>query len=155
MLEKGNLKIGIFYEGAEIVSMETAIGGSEGGEVSSESEISEIQTPETQTETQQETELELGPILNETQNKTQTEIPIQELELTDEETTTLIRQFGNISLEVKSEKTKNGFIIIRYELGDYWINYSYSSDLDNNTLNIFIQQDKIKWLKDLAEKYSA
>jgi len=145
LLEKGELKIGIFYEGEEIASLETTIGG---GTVSNESQTiapSAPQIPETITnETFKEPETAaVIPVINYT------------TELTAEERTVLEKEFGNISLEVKEEKTKNGFIIIRYELReDTWVNYSYSSDLDSNTLNSFMQQDRIKWLRDLAKKYS-
>lgn len=152
--EKGELKVGIFYEGEELVSMETVIGE---GQVSSESEII-VQ------EKKEQEQIPISPIIptnNETVNatdiiETEFNITIPELELTGQEISVLEKEFGNISLQVKEEKIKNGFIIIRYELReDTWVNYSYSSDLDNSTLNLFMQQDRIKWLKDLAKKYSA
>ena len=46
---------------------------------------------------------------------------------------------------------KNGFIILRYELGDSWIEYSYNSELNKKTLDAFMEADRTKWLKDLAQ----
>jgi len=145
LLEKGELKVGIFYEGGEVVSMQTIIGD---GTVSNESEIIPEGTPPSEGTSPSNSVLD-----NETKSFN---ITFPELELTPEERAVLEKEFGNISLEVGETKIKNGFIIIRYELReDTWVNYSYSSDLDNSTLNLFVQRDRIKWLKDLAKKYSA
>ena len=158
--EKGELKVGIFYEGEELVSMQTTISD---GTVSSESEVIPEAAPPSDSVTDEEQVLEpVAPVANETFNASDIietksfNITFPELELTAEERAVLEREFVNISLEAKETKIKNGFIIIRYELReDTWVDYSYSSDLDNETLNIFMQQDRIKWLKDLAQKYSA
>ncbi len=150
LLEKGQLKVGIFYEGEEIVSLETIVGDNE---VVGESEIIPQATPEQNQTGAAPQEISPGLILNETQNKT--EIPIQELELTEEERSVLSNEFGNLSLEVKSAKTKNGFAIIRYELGGYWVEYSYDESLNPEELQNFMAQDRIKWLKDLAERLSS
>ena len=147
-LEKGDLKVGVFYEGEEIVSLQTTVGE---GDVSAQEPA-----PIGQSTTEQITTASVNENANDT-NITEAEfsIIIPTAELTTVEISVLEKEFGNISLEVKETKTRNGFIIIRYELReDTWVNYSYSSDLDNSTLNLFIQQDRIKWLKDLAEKYS-
>lgn len=141
-LEKGVLKIGIFYEGEELVSLETTINDNT---VSNESEVITPASPQIPEEATNESIKQPERI---------TEIPKinYTIELTLEERTALEKEFGNISLEIKEQKTRNGFIIIRYELReDTGVNYSYNSDLSNDTLNNFIQQDQIKWLKDLAK----
>ncbi|KKM17120.1 hypothetical protein LCGC14_1678860, partial [marine sediment metagenome] len=76
------------------------------------------------------------------------------LELTEQERAVLAQEFGNISVEVKEANLRGEFIIIRYELGSYWVEHSYSSDLDNETLSIFMERDRIKWLKDIAKSLS-
>ena len=150
LLEKGNLKVGILYEGEEIVSLQTMVGE---GEVSVQETVPAGVQPQT---TEQITPASVNENANDTNiTETKFNIIIPAAELTAGEIAILEKEFGNISLQVKETKTKNGFIIIRYELReDTWVNYSYSSDLDNSTLNLFIQQDRIKWLKDLARKYS-
>jgi len=156
--EKGELRVGIFYNEEELISMQTVIGGD-----SAPIEVEVTKTPQETQQTQDTstTSATTTDTANETSNASDIietksfSITFPELELTAEERAVLENEFGNISLEVKETKTKNGFIIIRYELReDTWVNYSYSSDLDNLTLQIFMQQDRAKWLKDLAQKYS-
>ena len=48
----------------------------------------------------------------------------------------------------------NDRIIIRYELGDYWIEYSYSSSISDDKLSFLMEIDKIKFLKDLSKELS-
>ena len=149
-LEKGGLKVGISYEGEEIVSLETTIGDNkivEGTGTIPQDTPEKNQTPISPQEIKSE------PLLNETQNKT--EIPLQELELTERERNALSEEFGNLTLEATEAKAKNGFILVRYELGNYWIEYSYEQSLSQEELQNFMQQDRIKWLKDLASKLSS
>lgn len=91
-------------------------------------------------------------------NNGSTEIIIVEeksLELNKEEKLALENAFGNVTLSVEKAFSKNGFITVKYTLGEYWVEYSYSEDLDNETLNKFMEQDRVKWLKDLALKISS
>ena len=91
-----------------------------------------------------------GSILNETQNKTKIpQIIIQEIELTEGERAALIKEFRDLSVK-QEEKLRNNIIIVRYEIGEYWIEHSYPSNLNNETLYEFMKADKTKWLKDLA-----
>jgi len=91
-------------------------------------------------------EVEQDIILNETE-----EI-IEELTntLTDEERKILIEEFGNISTEITKNELIDGRIIIRHELDDYWFEPSYDSDLSKEDLELQIQSERIKWLKDIA-----
>jgi len=91
-----------------------------------------------------------GTPVNETQNKTKIpQIIIQELELTEGERAVLIKEFGDLSVK-QEEKLRNDIIIVRYEIGKYWIEHSYPSNLNNETLNEFMKADKTEWLKDLS-----
>lgn len=81
-------------------------------------------------------------------------IPLQVLSLTSQEKATLIAEFGTISVKTTETKTKNGFITVRNEIGSYWVENSYSVGLSNQTLNSFMEADRIKWLKDIARKLS-
>ncbi|MDZ4226751.1 MAG: hypothetical protein U1B79_01420, partial [Candidatus Pacearchaeota archaeon] len=92
----------------------------------------------------------VGSILNETQNETKIpQIIIQEIELTEGERAVLLNEFGSLSVK-QEEKLRNNIIIVRYEIGEYWIEHSYPSNLNNETLNEFMKADRTKWLKDLA-----
>ncbi len=167
--EKGELKIGVFYGEEEVVSMQTIIIDSstvsgESEKISEEISSGDSVSDEEKAPAEQSSAEKTTPIIipNKTLNTSDIvetrsfNMTFPELELAAEEMAVLEEEFGNISLEARETKVKNGFILVRYELReDTWVNYSYSSDLDNTTLQIFMQQDRIKWLKDLAEKYSA
>ncbi|MFH1710958.1 MAG: hypothetical protein ABH840_01475 [Nanoarchaeota archaeon] len=146
VLQPGELRVSVVYNFEELVSLQTIIGE---GDVSGEVEIIPEQTNDEKIgEQTQET-----TILNENNEfETITEIQVQELALTLEEKNVLEGEFGNISLIAKKAISKNGFILIRYELGDYWIEYSYDSELSKETLGVFMNVDRIKWLKDVAKK---
>ena len=126
ILQPGVLDVSVIYNSEELFFLQTIIGENS---VSGESQ-------------QQE-----QPATTETNI---TEIQIRELELTTEEKNALEDEFGNISL-VAEAKVKNGFIVLRYGLGNLWIEYSYSSDLSAETLNSLMEADRIKWLKDVAQ----
>ncbi len=82
-------------------------------------------------------------------------VSVAPLELTAEERAVLTKEFGNLSVEVKEATSKNGFIIVRYVIGDYWVENSYDEKLNNETLKTFMDADRTKWLKDIAESLSA
>ena len=42
------------------------------------------------------------------------------------------------------------YITIRYEIGNFWIENSYDAGLSSETLKEFIEEDKDKFLKDVA-----
>ena len=143
LMEKGDLNVGIFYNGEELVFLQTTLGS---GDVVSESEI--IPEPNVSEIVNKTTPLNVSinntiPPINAT------------LELTSEERNILINEFGNLSVSAASAKTKNGFIVVRYEIGNYWAENSYPSDIDNSTLLSFMEADRIKLLKDIVQKLSS
>ncbi len=141
-LQKGELNVSVSYQGEEIASVKTNLGN---GQISGTSPIVPKQNNS-----------QINKTTNITVNSTSTLIPVinQTLNLTDAERAVLIKQFGNFSVQTTEATTKNGFIVIRNQLGNYWIENSYSSDLDNATLFSFMKADRIKWLKDIAQKLS-
>jgi len=74
--------------------------------------------------------------------------------LSDDEKKVLLNKFGNVSMEMTKAEVFNERLIIKYELGSLWIEYSYdySGKIDDK-LNSQIEEDKIKWLKDLADRF--
>ena len=74
--------------------------------------------------------------------------------LNDNEQEILNKEFGNFSVQTTKSELFNGRYIIRYQLGDYNIEYSYDSSLNNETLRSQIENDKTKWLRDIANKLS-
>jgi len=151
LMEKGELKVDIIYNNENIVSLQTTLSS---GVVVSESEIIPIEEPNVSEILNETKPINITNLENVTSNNT---IPFinQTLELTSEERNILIKEFGNLSINVTSAKTKNGFIIVIYEIGNYWIENSYDSSLDNSTLSSFMEADRIKLLKDIAQKLSS
>jgi len=145
-LQPGALVVSVIYHSEELVSLRTTINDSDKS-ISDKAAI----IPETTKQEQNLAQTPENTVNNEINGTEKNIIPLQKLELTSEEKNALMEKFGNISLVIKTAKEKNGFIIVRYELGNFWIEYSYSSELDNETLKTFMEADKIKWLKDLAQ----
>jgi hypothetical protein len=88
-------------------------------------------------------------------NENSTSISIEKISapvLTDKEKDILSEKFGNFSIETVKSELFNGRYIIGYQLGEFSIEYSYDSNLSNETLNSQIESDKIKWLKDVSYK---
>jgi len=88
----------------------------------------------------------------------ETEMNVSEItgnfSLSSSEIEILLKEFGNLSVETTKAEIFNGRIIIRFEIGKYWVEYSYDSDLSDDSLAFSIEKDRIKWLKDLAVKFS-
>ena len=74
--------------------------------------------------------------------------------LNDNEKEILNKEFGNVSIQTTKSELFNGRYILGYQLGDYNIEYSYDPSLNNETLKSQIENDKTKWLRDLANKLS-
>jgi len=149
-LEEGDLTVKLVYGEEEIVKLSTVLNA--GKEISEEVII-------------EEEESELGEELNETiieSNSTLVEINQTSNEstnflfkdvgdsLTSKDKDILVSEFGNISLETIKSELVNGRIILEYKIGEYSVEYSYDSYLDNETLNIQMEKDRIKFLKDIA-----
>lgn len=154
-LEKGNLTVSIVYNGQEINSVTTDL---ESGQVSAIVTKNNTTNPPTENNQPQTnfTTPENNPTENNNINPNQTIVTNinQTLELTPQERTILYNNFGNSTIKATQATEKNGFITVRYELGEYWVENSYSADLDSSTLSLFMQQDRVKFLKDLAQTLS-
>ena len=141
VLNLGDLKVSIVNSGQEIISLSTIL---EGGEVTANEAIN-----------QPVSEINGSIQTAETNITTPEKIFLPEIfELTEEEKAVLVTAFGNASVQIKEAVEKRGFITIRYELGDYWVENSYISDLSNETLRSFMERDKIKWLRDIVRSIS-
>ena len=143
ILEQGNLKISFIDSNQEIISLSTLLkeGEVDANETISDELIREI--PETDLTDETGYEIE------------ETEIYVPELvvSLTEQERAILIEKFGN-SFEGKRATYMNGFIRIRYELGEYWAEFNYDSNLSREILESFMDRDRTKWLMDIAKSLS-
>ena len=125
VLEPGELKTKLIYENEEIVSMRAYL--SEGHVVFGDKVIEEV--PET-------------------------EIFIEGV-LTDLEREVLINEFGNAPVSATKMEVFNDRLIVRFELRDNWIEYSYDYAGEiTSELEVEIEADRITWLKDIARKIS-
>jgi len=136
ILEPGDLKVSLIDNQEKIASLTTILNE---GEV----DASEIIPEPTPIETPEQTPIEPKPITI-----------IDSENLTNLERAALIAEFGETSIDVKEAKLKNGFIVVRYELGNYWVEHSYREELNQATLDSFMERDRIKLLKDIAKKLS-
>ena len=139
-LEQGDLKLSIVDEGQELIFLTTLI--EQEGTINAEAEA-ETPTNDSNAEI----------LINESNNSTILPV-IKETELTPQEKMILEKEFGNFSIVTKKAVMKNGFITVRYEFGEYWVENSYDGGLSNQTLSLFMESDRIKWLKDVAKKLS-
>jgi hypothetical protein len=143
VLEHGLLEISVDYVGEELLKLTANL---EGGEViSGEPPLEDEILNESEEILENEIELNISVV---------DELPEEKLELTLDERIVLENEFGNLSLEVSEAFSKNGFLTIRYELENYWIEFTYNEDLDNVTLENFMEQDRIKWMKDISRLLS-
>ena len=145
--EEGNLKISFVDGSTEIMSLETVL--------QSSGSVSANKTVETPVVVENPVEI---PKTNTEQNQTLAVLPPAEVslpsELTVNETLTLAEEFGNAPVTIGEAKERNGVLVVKYELGNYWIENSYSVDLTREELNSLMSQDVIKWQKDLAKRLS-
>ena len=70
--------------------------------------------------------------------------------LTEEEKTILVEEFGDIPLKKTKSEVFNGKLIVRYELGNRWIEYPYDTNMNDEELEDQMSLDRMRWLKDLA-----
>lgn len=138
--DKGKLVIKILYQDEEIVSYNIKLGEN----------ISTNQTI-------------VKPVLNESNktiainetfvNVTNKTFEVVEIVLTEKEVEILKNYFGNETVEQTAKLYRN-WIIVKFILGNYEVEYSYDEDLPKDTLNSLIEKDKINWLKDLVKSIS-
>jgi len=126
--EKGTLEISLVYEGKEISSLKTEL-----------EEDRAINIQETEIEDQNITIPEEESLAPELQLQT----------LTEQEKFTLLKTFGNSTINQEAKEYKDRIIVI-FTLKDFQVEYSYQSNLPQNILNYYIERDKINWLKDIA-----
>lgn len=143
-LEEGELITRLVYEGKEIISLSTFL---EEGEISNEIVLEENETVEEMNETMEE--------FNLTINESSEEI-LEDFGdfLTESERQILVEEFGNISVKTVNANLIKDRIVVEYKIGNYVIEYSYDSDLSDEVLELQMEEDRIKWLKDIAKSLS-
>ena len=160
-LEEGDLNIKLVYEDEEILSLTTVL--AEGEKTSDEAVIGveenqpPVETPETPEEIPVEVKKENKTF--EKENKTVEEVVDTSLWeigdfLTQAERKILMDNFGKISLESTKSELYNGRIIRGYSFDKYSVEYSYDPSLTKELLEVQMDRDRIKFLKDIASSVS-
>jgi len=158
-LEEGDLTVKLVYGEEELVHLTTFL---ENGQKASNETVINIEYVENETEENESTETPIEIELNETltkDNETIKEIinsSLWEMSdfLTSEEREILIDEFENISLQTTKSEIFSGRIIKGYALDKYYVEYSYDSSLIEDVLEVQMERDRIKFLKDVARSIS-
>lgn len=142
--EEGSLIISIVDGDVEITSFEATVGSQQRTETENEESSSE-ESNETSSEDQSTNEsYEDAEVLVDS-----------ELVLTSIERSIILREFGeNAVVEVEDAFERDGLIVVVYSLGEFTLERSYPSSIDQNSLDLFMERDRIKFLKDIAESFS-
>ena len=148
-LSEGDLNIKLVYQNEEILRLTTLL---KEGETASGSIVEEPVSPNVSKENKTPVET---PVQYNITNQTVQEIVNSSIWdigdfLTPQERKVLADNFGNISLKKIKSEAFNGKIIISYEFGGYYVDYSYDSSLNKDILNVQMEKDRIKFLKDIA-----
>ena len=73
--------------------------------------------------------------------------------LSEEENNILINEFGNQSVKVTNAEKTPEDIIVRFEIENYWVEHHYDSLISDESLKLKIEEERIRFLKDLANKF--
>lgn len=150
--KEGDLTIKLVYGEDEIIQLSTVL---KAGEETSEEVAIEGEEEETELEGElNETITESNSTIfemNQTANES-IDFLFKDIgnSLTPEDKNVLANKFGNISLETIKSELFNGRIILEYKIGEYTIQYSYDSSLSDKNLQTQMEEDRIKFLKDIA-----
>ena len=155
--QEGELIISLVYDDLEIISVSDTISAEKPKEKVKEN-ITEIVEEDVTITNESESEIPISPNQSIDLNETianETIIEILPDVLSDKEKEVLVNKFGNVSMKMTKAEVFNERLIIRYELGDLWIEYSYDYPGEiNEKVNSQIEKDRINWLKNLAYRFS-
>lgn len=162
LLNEGDLNIKLVYGEEEILSLTTIL---EEGEKTSNETVVGVEENQTPIETPETPVEEIVVEVNESnktffdENQTVEEIVNTSLWeigdfLTPAERKILMDEFGKISLESTKSELYKGRIIRGYKFDKYSVEYSYDSSLSKDILEVQMDRDRIKFLKDIASAVS-
>ena len=148
IVQEGEFKVSLVSGNEEIASVLTALN---------------VETPEqnatSTTEEENETENIIANITtnitnvttNITKNITFAIENLSDYALTDEELFKLKAVTGSSDVKITKSEIANGRLIIRFQIGNYWLEKSYDSAIGNSTLlKDQMELDQAKWVKILA-----
>lgn len=155
VLEEGDLDIELTYEDEKIVSIHTSIVNN--GKISEKIE----KTPEeqeNQEEIQDSEEDDLNEIIEDEETDEEEVIDssiwgISDF-LSESEREILLNEFGKIQLKNANAEMFKGRLVVGYEIGEYYIEYTYDTSLNDDILEVQMERDRIRFLKDVANSIS-
>lgn len=161
------VSVRLVYEDTDLVSVSTSLGEEE-TEVPDEelvaNESEEEVSPEINVTNQTEisTNISNQTIINQTleniteiSNATQEVVVIAEEVLTSSEREVLEDKFGEVVVKVTNAKKVNDRIKVNFAIGSYSVDHSYSDSLTSEELVEWMERDRIRFLKDIADVLSA
>jgi hypothetical protein len=143
--EEGNLKIVISYLGEEISSIETELS------VGTQSVVSE---EEKEVVLEENFTLSNETINDTLRNETVTEInktakfDLSDYELSDGDLFLIQSKIGADKVSVTKSEIVGDRLVVKFELGDYWLETSFNQDSEN--LDFQVEKERVKWVKNVA-----
>ena len=151
--ESGVIAMSLAYNGIIIASVADTL-SVESPIVKNESERPELNIPESNITTETNLTSNETLVLENETNATIYAENISDYALTDEERAVLKLKTGADSVYITKSEIINGRLVIRFEIGEYWLENSYNADSDKEKLDSEISLDRARWIKLLAEKLS-
>ena len=151
--EEGDLKISLVYDSQEITSISSSISVESSGETTTSTNTTSSNTTISNQTLTNETVLN-QTITNQTTNITILKTNISDYALTDAELATLKLKTGSGIISITKSEIVNNRLIIRFQIGDYWLENSYDSSMNKEDFDYQINLDRVKWVKSLAQTLS-
>lgn len=143
ILERGNLIVRLVYGETELINLQADL-------VTGEIEVEEPAVPEVVIPEEIVSGINESPILfayNISLNEEDYDSEVKD------KLALLSDEFGeNVSIKVVSEEVVGDRIVIKYELNEYWVIFSYDSGISEIELDTMIKMDRVKWVGDLINE---
>jgi len=132
-VKEGELSVSLSYTEQEIVFV---------------SSVLSVEEPD-QSVVSKDLEEEIKAAINESVEEVVVEA-IVNYELTEEELFVLKTETGTSEVEITKADVVDGRLIIRFEVGGYWLENSYDYSGDESSVKEQVELDRVKWVKRLA-----
>jgi len=147
LAEEGALEISLSYEGIDIKKVSSQINSESAGQIIG----NESSSNETLGNVSILNESLVNSISLNESNLTIEKESLGDYALTEDELFVLKGKTGEDKVSVTKADIVDGRLIIRSEIGNYWIENSYDSSKNQEELNALVALDIAKWVKNLAK----
>lgn len=145
-----SFSIDVVFQDETFLSAETSL--PEGEINSPEIDLGEDEEISSNESMQDNESLEVEKVFNESlSNESVLNFSVEDLssELTIEEKALLLTTFGDVKIQTTKSKIVEDRIVVAYLIGNYEAEFSYDAGLDEEFLLEKMEEDRIKWLKDI------